>query len=79
MIERLHHRGPDGYGFYEDGQTGLAHGRLIIIDLEGGSQPIHNEVELPRIRGRFGAWVTSGYPQAARGAPQPLPSAQPCG
>ncbi|MGB7541242.1 MAG: asparagine synthase (glutamine-hydrolyzing) [Burkholderiales bacterium] len=43
MIERLHHRGPDGYGYYEDGQVGLAHARLSIIDLEGGSQPIHNE------------------------------------
>lgn len=43
MIERLHHRGPDGYGFYEDGQVGLAHARLSIIDLEGGGQPIHNE------------------------------------
>jgi asparagine synthase (glutamine-hydrolysing) len=43
MIERLHHRGPDGYGFYEDAQVGLAHARLSIIDLEGGSQPIHNE------------------------------------
>lgn len=43
MIERLHHRGPDGFGFYQDGQVGLAHARLSIIDLEGGSQPIHNE------------------------------------
>ena len=43
MIERLHHRGPDGYGYYEDVQVGLAHARLSIIDLEGGSQPIHNE------------------------------------
>ena len=43
MIGRLHHRGPDGLGFYEDGQAGFAHARLSIIDLEGGSQPIHNE------------------------------------
>jgi len=43
MIEHLRHRGPDGYGFYEDAQVGLAHARLSIIDLEGGSQPIHNE------------------------------------
>ena len=33
-------------------------------------------VELPRFSGRFSAWVTSGYPQAARGAPGTLPSAQ---
>jgi len=43
MIERLHHRGPDGYGFYEDGKAAFAHARLSIIDLEGGGQPIHNE------------------------------------
>ena len=43
MIERLHHRGPDGYGFYEDPHVGLAHARLSIIDLATGDQPIHNE------------------------------------
>jgi asparagine synthase (glutamine-hydrolysing) len=43
MIESLHHRGPDGYGYYEDGQVALAHARLSIIDLESGGQPIHNE------------------------------------
>jgi len=43
MIERLRHRGPDGYGFYEDWRAGLAHARLSIIDLETGDQPIHNE------------------------------------
>ena len=43
MIGMLHHRGPDGYGFYTDDEVGLAHARLSIIDLEGGWQPIHNE------------------------------------
>lgn len=43
MITALHHRGPDGYGFHREGQVGLAHARLSIIDLEGGGQPIHNE------------------------------------
>ncbi len=43
MISQLHHRGPDGYGTYLKGNIGLAHARLSIIDLEGGSQPIHNE------------------------------------
>jgi tetratricopeptide (TPR) repeat protein len=38
-----------------------------------------HRVELPRFSGRLSAWVTSGYPQAARGAPQTQPSAQPCG
>lgn len=43
MIERLQHRGPDGYGYYENGPVGLAHARLGIIDLTTGDQPIHNE------------------------------------
>ena len=43
MIGQLHHRGPDGYGFHRDGDVGLAHARLSIIDLAGGWQPIHNE------------------------------------
>src|SRR5574341_616318 len=43
MIEMVRHRGPDGFGFYRDGNVGLAHARLSIIDLEGGWQPIFNE------------------------------------
>ncbi|MEJ2464135.1 MAG: asparagine synthase (glutamine-hydrolyzing) [Candidatus Thiodiazotropha sp.] len=43
MIEALHHRGPDGYGFYSDEKVGLAHARLSIIDIAGGDQPIRNE------------------------------------
>ncbi|HEU4654384.1 MAG TPA: asparagine synthase (glutamine-hydrolyzing) [Steroidobacteraceae bacterium] len=43
MIEALHHRGPDGYGFFSDSHCGLAHARLSIIDIAGGNQPIHNE------------------------------------
>ncbi|MCK4378636.1 MAG: asparagine synthase (glutamine-hydrolyzing), partial [Deltaproteobacteria bacterium] len=43
MIRTLHHRGPDGYGFYHNEKVGLAHARLSIIDLEGGWQPIYNE------------------------------------
>jgi asparagine synthase (glutamine-hydrolysing) len=43
MISMVHHRGPDGYGFYRDERAGLAHARLSIIDLEGGWQPIYNE------------------------------------
>jgi asparagine synthase (glutamine-hydrolysing) len=42
MITKLHHRGPDGYGYFDDERCGLAHARLSIIDLSGGSQPIHN-------------------------------------
>ncbi len=43
MIWSLRHRGPDGFGFFQDRRTGLAHARLSIIDLEGGWQPITNE------------------------------------
>lgn len=43
MIHAVHHRGPDGYGYYNQDRVGLAHARLSIIDLTGGDQPIHNE------------------------------------
>ncbi|MBT3094235.1 MAG: asparagine synthase (glutamine-hydrolyzing) [Candidatus Thiodiazotropha sp. (ex Lucina pensylvanica)] len=43
MIHAVHHRGPDGYGYYCHDRVGLAHARLSIIDLAGGDQPIHNE------------------------------------
>jgi len=43
MIWSLQHRGPDGFGFFQDKRAGLAHARLSIIDLEGGWQPIANE------------------------------------
>jgi asparagine synthase (glutamine-hydrolysing) len=40
---RMAHRGPDGEGVYVDGEAALAHRRLGIIDLAGGSQPMSNE------------------------------------
>src|ERR1700694_785858 len=43
MISVLRHRGPDGTGRFVDGNVGLGHLRLSIIDVEGGSQPIDNE------------------------------------
>ena len=40
----LAHRGPDGNGRYVDGQVGLQHTRLSIIDLSAnGNQPLYNE------------------------------------
>ncbi len=33
MCDLMSHRGPDHYGFYEDGQVTLGHRRLSIIDL----------------------------------------------
>jgi asparagine synthase (glutamine-hydrolysing) len=43
MTSMLYHRGPDEAGLYIDDTAGLGHTRLSIIDLAGGSQPIHNE------------------------------------
>ncbi len=37
------HRGPDGEGIFIDGNVGLGHRRLSIIDLGGGRQPMSNE------------------------------------
>lgn len=39
----LAHRGPDGDGHFWDGEIGLGHRRLSIIDVDGGAQPIGNE------------------------------------
>ena len=50
-MRSLQHRGPDGEGHWlsEDGNVGLAHTRLSIIDLDTGAQPISNEDETIRI------------------------------
>ncbi|CDO37011.1 asparagine synthase (glutamine-hydrolyzing) [Novosphingobium sp. KN65.2] len=36
------HRGPDDWGIHLDGDIGLGHRRLSIVDLEGGHQPIYS-------------------------------------
>lgn len=43
MNSTLVHRGPDDEGYYVDGNIGLGHRRLSIIDLSTGQQPIFNE------------------------------------
>jgi len=43
FTNRLVHRGPDASGVFCDGQVGLGHRRLSIIDLEDGKQPMSNE------------------------------------
>ena len=43
MVETLRHRGPDEEGIEVSEGVALGMRRLSIIDIEGGSQPIHNE------------------------------------
>ena len=43
MTDAQAHRGPDGHGVFVEGNAGLGHRRLSIIDLSGGSQPMYNE------------------------------------
>lgn len=43
MARRLAHRGPDGYGTYHRGALAFGAGRLAIIDLAAGVQPIFSE------------------------------------
>jgi len=40
MVERIHHRGPDGQGSCLLPHAALGHTRLAIIDLESGQQPM---------------------------------------
>jgi asparagine synthase (glutamine-hydrolysing) len=45
MTSRIHHRGPDDWGYEVDDNAGagIAMRRLSIVDLEGGHQPMSNE------------------------------------
>jgi len=44
LYKALAHRGPDGYGIFQDDLISLVHARLSIIDLSSdGNQPIFNE------------------------------------
>ena len=43
MRDVLRHRGPDDAGLYVDGNVGLAHRRLSIVDVASGHQPMANE------------------------------------
>jgi asparagine synthase (glutamine-hydrolysing) len=40
MTDRIAHRGPDGFGYYEDRHAHLGHRRLSIVDLATGQQPM---------------------------------------
>lgn len=43
MARAIAHRGPDDEGYWAEGNVGLGHRRLSIIDLNTGRQPISNE------------------------------------
>ncbi len=43
MCELIRHRGPDGFGYFQEGPAALGHRRLSIIDVSGGGQPLGNE------------------------------------
>ncbi|MDT5123036.1 MAG: hypothetical protein QOC96_2518 [Acidobacteriota bacterium] len=47
LLERMRdvitHRGPDDAGLYVDGNVGLGHRRLSIVDVAAGHQPMTNE------------------------------------
>jgi len=43
MTRLLEHRGPDEEGYFSSGPVNLGSRRLIVIDPEGGQQPIYNE------------------------------------
>ncbi len=49
MTAALAHRGPDGEGWWADGEVALGHRRLAIIDVEGGAQPLENETGSVRV------------------------------
>ena len=43
MNQTLYHRGPDDAGYFVDGNVGIAHRRLSIIDTsKNGRQPLFN-------------------------------------
>jgi len=45
MSESIRHRGPDDFGIHCQGNVGLGHRRLSIIDLHSSRQPLSNEDE----------------------------------
>ena len=55
MTESIAHRGPDGEGFHIEGNTGLGHRRLSIIDLDG----VNNQCQMNQKK--YGLHLTERY------------------
>lgn len=45
MTDAIKHRGPDGEGFHIKNNIAIGHRRLSIIDLDGGKQPMCDDIE----------------------------------
>jgi asparagine synthase (glutamine-hydrolysing) len=45
MAYTLRHRGPDSNGIWTSGNVALGHARLIVVDPEGGAQPMQKSAE----------------------------------
>ena len=43
MLAMIRHRGPDQFGIYLEDTFGMGNGRLSIVDLNSGQQPISSE------------------------------------
>jgi asparagine synthase (glutamine-hydrolysing) len=43
MVNAIAHRGPDASGVHVEGDVGIGHARLSIIDIAGGQQPMAND------------------------------------
>ena len=43
MLDTMKRRGPDAFGYFEQGPCCLLHSRLTVIDPGGGAQPMHLE------------------------------------
>ncbi len=48
MVEAVAHRGPDETGYWYDTHIGFGHQRLIVVDPEGGKQPMKEMVDKNR-------------------------------
>jgi len=82
MADTMRHRGPDESGVFVDGEAGLGHARLSILDIAGGRQPMGSggcRAGNMKILGQAGV-SAGGHPSLSRiferGTPKPVPDFQ---